>query len=119
MQFLRVERASSKISKEKNAYIFVFEFTNFSDEPKSTHSDFWIDFYQNNTQIGYGLSDSYSDSNEKQSELLHSAYNKALKNGTIPFALFVVAKDSSPITVEIRRNGGSGDESTLFEVNLD
>lgn len=115
VKFIRLEKADSNLTDEKNAYVFIFDYTNFQDKPCGVSNTFQIKFFQNGAELSE--SPSYHTVDSDQYECVHAFFSDALKDGKITFGQIVVAKDDSPITVMAKKQGSS-DEYQLMEVDL-
>ncbi len=116
VKFVRFEKADPDLTEEDNAYVFVFDYTNYQDKPSAVSGTFWIQFFQNGAELSDSVS--YSGKAKEQYELVGAFQNEALKGGTVTFGRIVLPKDDSPVTIMVKRNGSSGDEYQMSEVDI-
>ena len=116
IKFVGFQKADPKLIDEENAYVFVYEYTNHQDDPSACQSTFWIQYFQNNTEITANNITYYTDAKE-QYDLLQAAFNEALKDGTVRFGQIVLPKDDSPVTVMAKEQSNQ-DHYEMIEVNL-
>lgn len=118
IKYVGFEKANDKLTDADNALVFKFEFTNFQTKPAQTQSVFAIKFYQNGAELSENAS--YSSGGGDQYTLVKDFFSEALKDGTVTFGQIVLPKDDSPITVMVRRNGGTGsdDDYQMMEVDI-
>ena len=120
IRFVRVEKANEGLVVDEgadNALIFVFEFTNEQNEPAQAQSVFWIQFFQNGTELNSNYT--YSSSGGDQYELVGAFFNNAMKGGTVTFGKIVVPRDDSPITIMMSQNGVALDNNyQMMEVPI-
>lgn len=118
MKFVRVEKADPNLTDADNAYVFVFDFTNFKDEPTQAQRVFTIQYFQNNVEIKDASS--WSSEGGEQYELVGAYFNEALKGGTVTFGQIFVPKDDSPVTVMVKYYGEDEPDKPyqMMEVDL-
>ncbi len=105
IKFVRIDKANSELTSASNALLFVFEYTNYQSKPDQCQHTFWIQFFQNGTELTNNAS--YSSKGGAQYDLVGAFYNEAMKNGKVTFAKIVVPNDNSLITIMVKRNGYS------------
>ena len=117
LKYVGFEKANDALTDEDGVLLFKFEFTNEQAKPSPATSVFWIQFFQNGTELKKNMP--YSSKGGDQYDLCNAYYSDAMKGGTVSFALLVQPKDDSPITVMVSRNGGrSTDPYQMMEVDL-
>lgn len=97
LKFIEVQKADPKLTDAENAYIFVFEYTNYMDDPSECQNTFWIQYFQNNSELTN--STGWRSEAQEQYDLVNAQFNTALKDGTVRFGQIVTPKDNSPVTV--------------------
>ena len=117
IKYVGIEKASEKLTDAENALIFKFEFTNYQAKPSQAQTVFAIKYYQNGAELSERAS--WSSNGGEQYTLINDFYSEALKDGTVTFGQIVVPKDSSPVTVMVRRNGGSGSDNDYQMMEVD
>lgn len=115
VKYIGFQKADPKLTEEENAYVFVFDYTNHKDEPSMCQSTFWIQFFQNNSELPDDIT--YNSAAEEQYELVGAWFNEALKDGTVRFGKIIVPKDDSPITIMAKEQNNQDHYETI-EVNL-
>lgn len=100
IRYVRFEPAVYALTRSDGNYVFVFEYTNNSDEPSEVQRAFSIQFFQNGVELS-GASTYYGDGGE-QYDLVGAYFNDVLKGGTVTFGRIVTPTDDSPITVMVR-----------------
>lgn len=115
VKFIGIQKADPKLTNEENAYVFVFDYTNQKDEPSEFQSTFWVEFFQNGSELTNTTP--YNSAAKEQYELVNAFFNSALKDGTVRFGIIVVPKDDSPVTVMVKEQKNQ-DHSVMIEVNL-
>ena len=117
IKYIGFEKANEKLTDEKNALVFKYEFTNYQVKPSQVQNVFVIKYYQN----GAELSDraSWSSTGGDQYILVSDFFSEALKDGTVTFGQIVVPKDTTPVTIMVRRNGGSDSEDSYQMMEVD
>lgn len=115
LKFIEIQKADPKLTEEENAYVFVFEYTNKKEEPSQVQSTFWIEFFQNGSELSGNTS--YSSRAKEHYELCNAFFNDALKDGTVKFGKIAVPKDDSPVTVMVEEKRNQKHYNTI-EVSL-
>jgi hypothetical protein len=95
--------------------VFVFEFTNFKDDPATVQDAFYIQFFQNGTEISNN--GSWNSVAKEQYDLINAQWNTALKDGTVTYGALVFQKDGSPVTI-MASDRDNNDNRAMVEVNL-
>lgn len=119
IKFIGFQKAAKDLTDQEGAYIFVYEYTNNTDEPCYYGQHFKITCFQNGSELGpksFTLHASTTKAND-QYDLLESNINEAFDGGTVRFGLLVKPEDDSPITI-IADEYGNSDNRGKLEVNL-
>ena len=82
---------------------FNFDYTNLEDTPKMYYQDFWVNAYQNGTELENPSGYTYSNAPESAGNTM----KEVLQNGTIRVGVIFVLQDDSPVTLIAKHNGGS------------
>lgn len=101
-----------------------FDYTNLENTPKAYWDDFWVNAYQNGTELDTASNYYSSDAPES----VQNSSKEVLQNGTIRVGFVYVLQDESPVTVIARHNGGKETsdqmvlnigpyEDTSFDIN--
>lgn len=115
LTFIGFEKADPKLTDEEGAYVFVYEYTNYKDDPSAYESSFWIQYFQNGSEFDR-VSTWHSDAQE-QYDLLNAAFNEAMKDGTVRFGQVIAPKDDSTVTVMAKEQFNQDHYETI-EVDL-
>ena len=115
LTFIGFQKADPKLTDEDNAYVFIYEYTNHTEDPSMSSGTFRIEYYQNGSELS--PSAYHVIPNLKQIELLQADSNKALKDGTVRFGELRIAKDDSQITVMAHEKSNK-DNSAMIEIDL-
>ncbi|MBR2761389.1 MAG: DUF5067 domain-containing protein [Solobacterium sp.] len=89
---------------------FNFNYTNLDSDPKSYYQDFWVNAYQNGTELDTASGYSYSNA----PETVENTSKTVLQNGTIKVGVVYVLQDDSPVTIIAKHNGGSEKSNQLI-----
>lgn len=117
LKFIGMEKTNDKILTEKtpNVWIFKYEFTNKTSEPKECQNLFEIKCFQNNVETS-DVESSYSSEGGEQYDLISNYFLETLKGGTITFGRFVQLTDESPVTIYLSEK--KSENSVSFTVDV-
>ena len=116
LKFIGIQKADPKLVEEENAYVFIYEFTNLKDDPAQCQSAFWLQYFQNNTEITANSLTYFSEAKE-QYDLVQAFYNEALKDGVVRFGQIVLPQDDSAVTIMAKEQNNQDHYETI-EVSL-
>jgi hypothetical protein len=116
LKFIGFQKADPKLTDEDNAYVFIYEYTNHQNDPSVFYVPFWVDYFQNGSELPTS-STHHIVPNLEQNELLNAYSSEALKEGTVRFGELKIAKDDSPITI-LAKEQKNQDHNIMIEVNL-
>lgn len=115
IKFIGFQKADPKLVDEENAYVFVYEYTNHQDDPSQCQNTFWIQYFQNGSELTSNIT--YHSSAQEQYDLVQAFYNDALKDGTVKFGQIVIPNDESAVTVMAKEQNNQDHYETI-EVDL-
>ena len=119
IKFIGFQKAKPDLTDQEGAYIFVYEYTNNTDEPYVYYQHFNINCFQNGSELGPKSYKTHVSSTKAkdQLELLEGEAKKAFNGGTIRFGVVVTPEDDSPITI-MATEIGNKDNRGILEINL-
>lgn len=100
----------------KDYVLVIYNYENYTTDPKSPQSDFWPRVYQNGVELDTLGTRSVNDTED--SKLLDSFYKTAIKGGTLVFGQAYEIQDNSPLTIILKENGLSTVDPVSLEVNI-
>ena len=100
-----------------NDYVLViFNYENYTTDPKSPQRDFWPTVYQNGVELDTLRSRKVNDTEDYK---ILDGFNKTvIKGGVLEFGEAYEIQDDSPLTVVLKQNGASTVDPVSFEVNI-
>lgn len=116
IKYVGFEYASEDLVSEDNVIILKFEYTNNQNTPAQCQSTFYIQAFQNGVELDSSLS--YSSADPEQYELCRNFFSSVMNGGTVTFGTLVQTKDSSPLTIMVRENGGLNGKYQSMELDI-
>lgn len=122
LKYIGAEKAteglvSSNKDIDFNKVILIkFEYTNKQEDPSECQDTFYIQTFQNGTEISDSLS--FSGDGGEQYELVNNFFSEVLTGGTITFARMVMLKDDSPLTIIAKERGKSDSKKQTMEIDV-
>jgi len=115
IKYVGIQKADPQLTEADNDYVFVFDYTNHSDEAAEVQNFFNVKFFQNGAELNN--SNAYNSAAKEQYDLCSAFFNEALKDGTVRFGMIASPNDSSPVTVMVEEKYND-DNKVMIEVNL-
>ena len=102
-------------SAGKDYVLVIYNYENYTVDPKSPTKDFWPTVYQNGVELD--TIHNYNVGSE-DCELLQDSFKTVIKGGVLEFGRAYELTDDGPLTVVLKQNGNSDVEPVSFEVDI-
>ena len=103
-------------SAGKDYVLVIFNYENYTTDPKSPQADFYPTVYQNGVELDTLRSRNVNDTEDYK--ILDGFYKTVIKGGTLEFGQAYEIQDNSPLTIILKENGFSTVAPVSFEVNI-